>query len=664
MLNFEQAQEKIIKLREEIEKHNYHYYVLDQPLISDSNYDLLMQELISIEEQFPQLKTSDSPSQRVGGKPLEKFTTFAHRNPLLSLSNAFGREDLVDFHKRVVSILGEQAVEYVVEPKIDGLSVALYYKDGLLDVAATRGDGYIGEVVTHNIKTIGNVPLRLKDSFPALEVRGEVYMPKSSFQRLNEQRKIKGETLFANPRNAAAGSIRQLDPKIAAQRDLRMFVYEIMYLEGQRINKQGEALELLQKQGFNTTQSLMSSDIEEIAEYCQSWGFKRSHLPYEIDGMVIKVNSLEQQKKLGFTSKSPRWAIAYKFPAEQGITRLIDIQVKIGRTGAVTPNAVLEPVRLAGTTVSRATLHNEDFIKEKDIRVGDFVVVQKAGEIIPEVVEVLKEKRTGEERPFKLPEHCPECGSKVVRLEGEVVARCTGIICPAQVREGIIHFVSRNAMDIEGLGPAVINQLLENNLIRDESDLYFLKFADLVELERMGKKSAENLLKAIERSKEAGLAQLIFALGIRHVGQRAAKILADYYGSMENLAKATEEELTTINEIGPKIAQSIITFFEEEKNREFLSRLKDAGVNMETKKITQVSEKLAGKTFVLTGTLEKYTRNEAKKIIEDLGGKISSSVSKKTDFVVVGKDPGSKYEKAQALGVKVLSEKDFQALLT
>jgi len=663
MLTLKEAEEKILKLREEIEKHNYQYYVLDNPLITDAEYDRLMQELLTLEKEFPELVTPDSPTQRVGGQPLEGFKTHVHRTPLLSLSNAFGAEDLWDFHRRVLSTLGVDQVEYVVEPKIDGLSIALYYENGLLQIGATRGDGFTGEDVTQNLKTIGNVPLKLKENIPLLEVRGEAYMPKESFRRLNEEREAKGEVLFANPRNAAAGSIRQLDPKIAAQRDLRVMVYDIMYLEGKEIFRHSEALELLRQQGFSVIEPFISSSMQEIVDYCAKWAQKRHDLSFEIDGLVIKVNDLEKQKRLGYTSKSPRWAIAYKFPAEQGVTKLVDILVRVGRTGAVTPTAILEPVRLAGTTVSRATLHNEDFIRDRDIRIGDYVVVQKAGDIIPEVVEVIKEKRTGEEIVFHYPTHCPECGSRIVRLEGEAVARCTGISCPAQVREGIIHFASRNAMNIEGLGPAIVSLLLDNQLIRDAADLYYLQFADLVKLERMAEKSATNLLNAIEESKTRSLDRVIFALGIRLVGQRAAKILAQEFKTMANLEKATLEELTGINEIGPKMAESIVAFFKEEKNREFLARLKKAGVNMESVETSVLSNKLAGKTFVLTGTLENFTRKEAQEKIEALGGKVVGSVSKKTDYVVVGAEPGSKYEKAKELGITILNEEEFIALL-
>ncbi|KJS88259.1 MAG: NAD-dependent DNA ligase LigA [Peptococcaceae bacterium BICA1-8] len=662
-ITVEEAKRKIDTLKEEIEKHNYQYYVLDNPTISDADFDKMLRELIALEADFPELITPDSPSRRVGGEPLEGFSTYTHRTPLLSLGNAFGREELLDFHRRVVNGLGRENVEYVVEPKIDGLSVALYYHNGILQVGATRGDGTTGEEVTQNLKTIGNVPLRLKELLPALDVRGEAYMPKESFQRLNAEREAREEMLFANPRNAAAGSIRQLDPKIAASRDLRVIVYAVMYQEGFTLTKHSEALKHLNEQGFSVTEPYITKDINEAADYCEKWGQKRHDLPYEIDGMVIKVNSIEEQEQLGYTSKSPRWAVAYKFPAEQGVTKLIDIFVRVGRTGAVTPTAVLEPIRLAGTTVSRATLHNEDYIKEKDIKIGDYVVVQKAGEIIPEVVRVVPEKRTGQEKPFTMPELCPECKSKIVRLEGEAASRCIDISCPAIVREGIIHFVSRNAMNIDGLGEAIITQFFEEQLIKDAADLYYLKYEEIVNLERMGPKSAQNLLEAIEESKKRGLDQLIFALGIRLVGQRTGKILAQHFKTMDKLNMASAEELTSIAEIGPKMAESIIAFFKEEKNLEFIQRLKNAGVNMKIAEVQAVSDKLAGKTFVLTGTMEGLGRREAQEKIEALGGKVSSSVSKKTDYVVVGAEPGSKYEKAKELGVAILSEKEFLELL-
>ncbi|WP_227764850.1 NAD-dependent DNA ligase LigA [Zhaonella formicivorans] len=663
-MDFLEAKQRVEKLRAELEKHNYHYYVLDSPLISDAQYDSLMRELIAIEEQYPQLLTPDSPSQRVGGKPLEVFENYRHRKPLLSLGNAFGAGDLQDFHRRVTSLVGKQ-VEYVVETKIDGLSIALIYENGILVRGATRGDGETGEDVTSNLKTIPAVPLRLTKKLPRLEVRGEAYMPKAAFARLNQEREENGEPLFANPRNAAAGSIRQLDPKITASRSLSAFIYEITYIEGQEISTHWDALQYLRELGFPVDRNhKLCTTIEEVIAYCQEWTTKRSELPFEIDGMVVKVNNFAQQEELGSTAKSPRWAIAYKFPAEQAVTTVEDIIVRVGRTGVLTPTAVLTPVKVAGSTVSRATLHNEDIIREKDIRIGDTVVIQKAGDVIPEVVEVLKDKRTGSEREFNLPKTCPECGSAVVRLENEAAARCTGgLACPAQIREGIIHFVSRDAMNIEGLGPKVVEQLLNAGLIKDAGDLYYLEFKDLVKLERMGEQSAANLLRAIEESKQRGLGQLVFALGIRHVGARAGKILAEHFGSLSALSQASLDELLAVPDVGPKVAESIRTFFAEPVNQQVIEKLRRAGVKMEVERKAMGQGVLQGKLFVLTGTLETLTRKEAEKLIEKHGGKTTSSVSKNTDYVVVGKDPGSKYEKALKLGITILGEAELLALI-
>jgi len=664
MPSLKEVEQEILALRQQIEEHNYRYYVLDKPVISDREYDRLMRRLIELETRYPQFLTPDSPSQRVGGEPLKGFATTRHFRPLLSLNNAFDLGDLKDFHRRVVSLLGEEP-SYVVEPKIDGLSVALTYEDGVLTVGATRGDGVVGEDITQNLKTIQVIPLRLKKSLPRLVVRGEAYMPRAAFERLNREREERGEELFANPRNAAAGSLRQLDPRIAASRSLGAFFYEIIYVEGETVRTHWEALQLLEELGLpvNPERKLVH-DIEEGYAYCQAWAEKRSSLAYDIDGMVFKVNELEWQTRLGNTAKSPRWAVAYKFPAEQAVTVLEDIIVRVGRTGVLTPTAILKPVRLAGTTVSKATLHNEDIIVEKDIRIGDTVVVQKAGDIIPEVVAVLPERRTGQERIFRLPDRCPECGSEVIRLEGEAAHRCTGgLSCPAQVREGIIHFVSRDAMNIEGLGPKVIEQLLNAKLIHDVADLYYLKYEDLVDLERMGPQSATNLLKAIAASKDRPLHHLLFGLGIRHVGQRAARILADHFGTLQALAQATESELTAINEIGPKMAASIVHFFAQEKNRQVIEKLARAGVNLVQPREEGGALPLSGKQFVLTGTLENYSRKEAQELIEKLGGKVSSSVSSKTDYVVVGANPGSKYDKALSLNIPILREEEFLALV-
>lgn len=664
MSSLKEVEQQINELRNQIETHNYHYFVLDKPLISDQEYDRLMQQLIELETKYPQFLTADSPSQRVGGEPLKGFTTTRHYRPLLSLSNAFNLGDLQDFNRRVVSLLGQQP-EYVIEPKIDGLSIALTYENGLLTVGATRGDGTVGEDITQNLKTIRAIPLKLRKPLPLLVVRGEAYMPKAAFERLNKEKEEKGEELFANPRNAAAGSLRQLDPRVAASRSLGAFFYEIIHVEGETVATHWEALQLLTELGLpvNPDRKLFA-DMEEGYAYCQEWAEKRASLSYEIDGMVIKVNNLGYQERLGATAKSPRWAVAYKFPAEQATTVLEDIIVRVGRTGVLTPTAILKPVRLAGTTVSKATLHNEDMIVEKDIHIGDTVVVQKAGDIIPEVVAVLPERRTGEERPYRLPTRCPECGSEVLRLEGEAAHRCTGgLSCPAQVREGIIHFASRDAMDIEGLGPKIIEQLSNAGLIHDAADLYYLKYEDLISLERMGDQSVNNLLNAIAASKERPLSRLLFGLGIRHVGQRAAKVLADHFGTLKALVQADESQLMAIEDIGPKVAASIVHFFAQEKNRQVIEKLAKAGVNMEQPREQETELPFSGKQFVLTGTLEGYSRKEAQELIEKLGGKVSSSVSSKTDFVVAGSKPGSKYDKAVSLNIPILSEEEFVALI-
>ncbi|MBE3587662.1 MAG: NAD-dependent DNA ligase LigA [Thermoanaerobacteraceae bacterium] len=661
----ERARRRVIELRREIEHHNYRYYVLDDPEISDARYDALMRELLQLEKEYPELVTPDSPTRRVGGQPREGFVTVRHRVPMLSLANAFDEGELRDFDRRVRAALPGETVEYVVELKIDGLAVSLRYENGLFVTGATRGDGETGEDITANLITVRAVPLRLQREVPVLEVRGEAYMSKEAFLRLNEAREEAGEPLFANPRNAAAGSLRQLDPSVTASRQLSIFLYGTGETEGISFQTHFQTLSVLRELGFPVNRHhRLLANIDDVVEYCRRWQQERFDLPYAIDGLVIKVNSLEQQARLGATMKSPRWAIAYKFPAEQARTRVVDIILRVGRTGVLTPTAILEPVRLAGTTVSRATLHNEDIIRERDIRVGDRVLVQKAGDIIPEVVASLPEERTGEEKPFVMPARCPECGAAVVRPPGEAAARCTNMACPARLREGLIHFASRNAMDITGLGPAVIGQLLRAGLVSDPADLYTLRHDDLARLERLGDKSARNLLEALEKSKANPLHRLIFALGIRHVGERAARLLAEHFGTMDGLSRATYDELVTIPEIGPRIAESVVTFFAQDENRRVLEKLAAAGVNMGREETAPEGEKpLAGKVFVLTGTLEHYTRQQAQEIIQRLGGRVSSSVSKKTDYVVVGEDPGSKYDKALALGVPILREEDFRRLV-
>ncbi len=661
-----EVQSRISVLKDEIEKHNYLYYVMDQPEISDAEYDRLMQELIRIEQEHPESLTPDSPTQRVGGAPLHVFNSVRHRVPLLSLDNAFGRDDLRAFDERIkrgLELDGE--VEYTAELKIDGLTVALSYENGLLVQAATRGDGAEGEEVTANVKTIKSVPLRLPNGEGMnLGVRGEVYLKKADFEALNRQREKKGEVLFANPRNVAAGSLRQLDPKVTSNRPLDAFFYDMLYLEGRQIKTQWDGFELLKSYNFKTNpHAKICKGIEEVFEFCDYWTEHREELPYEIDGVVVKVNLLLYQNELGFTAKAPRSKIAYKFPAQQVKTKVLDIIVNVGRTGAVTPTAILEPVRVAGSTVSRATLHNEDNISEKDIRIGDQVIIQKAGDVIPEVVSSLPTERTGEEVIFKLPENCPECGSAIYREPGEAVARCIGATCPAQLREGIIHFVSRDAMNIEGLGEAIVIQLIEAGLIHDVADLYRLQFEDLIKLERFGAKSVTNLLEAIEQSKSNNLGRLLFALGIRHVGAGAARELAERFGSIDKLIDTTYEYLTAIPTIGPKIAASIVKYFSEPHNRDLVRKLIEYGVNTSEQILVGFPQTLAGKSIVVTGTLASFSRTEIEETIRNHGGKATSSVSKNTNYVLAGSDPGSKLQKAQEIGVRIINEEEFKQLL-
>ncbi len=659
-MDLQTAEQKISGVRTLLNQYGYEYYVLDKPSVPDAEYDRLMQELLELEEKFPQLKTPDSPSVRVGGEVLDVFEKVEHRTPMLSLGNAFNEQDLRDFDRRTRQAVGDD-FSYVCELKIDGLAVSLRYEDGLFIQGATRGDGTIGEDITANLRTIKSIPLRLTEPV-SLEVRGEAFMPKRSFEALNEARKERGEELFANPRNAAAGSLRQLDTKMAASRRLDIFLYGIGNPGDLGVVSHSEGLDYLDKLGFKTNKERRKCvKIDEVIDYVNGWVEKRPHLPYEIDGIVIKIDSLEQQAALGTTAKSPRWAIAYKFPAEEVVTTLKDIELSVGRTGVITPTAILEPVKVAGTTVQRASLHNEDLIREKDIKIGDKVVIKKAGDIIPEVVNVLADQRTGEEVDFHMPTHCPECESELVRLEGEVALRCINPKCPAQIREGLIHFVSRDAMNIDGLGEKVISQLFAEKLISDVADIYKLSYDQLIALERMGDKSVSNLLKAIEASKENSLEKLLFGLGIRHVGAKAAKTLAQEFGAMERLASASKEDLIAINEIGDKMADSIVSFFEQEEATELLQELASFGVNMEFKGVRKVSAEesnsiFAGKTVVLTGKLERLSRNEAKEKIEALGGNVAGSVSKKTHLVIAGEDAGSKLTKAQELGIEVWDE--------
>lgn len=662
------AEVKIKELAKRIEHHNRLYHEQDRPEISDQEYDQLMRELKELEANFPDLASPDSPTLRVGGEPLPFFEKVVHRTPMLSLGNAFNEEEIRDFDRRVRQAVGSQAVRYVVELKIDGLAVSLHYENGLFVRGATRGDGTTGEDITQNLKTIRSIPLRLTRPV-SLEVRGEAYMPKGAFEKLNKEREERGEPLFANPRNSAAGSLRQLDPKIAASRQLDTFIYSIGDLQGETVESHSEGLALLEELGFKVNQERRIFDnIDELMTFVESWTEKRPHLPYEIDGLVIKVDSYAQQEELGFTAKSPRWATAYKFPAEEAVTVLEGIEVSVGRTGSVTPTALLRPVSLAGTTVKRASLHNEDIIREKGLLIGDHVVVKKAGDIIPEIIAVLPERRTGDEIPFAMPTHCPECGSELVRLEEEVALRCINPMCPALIREGMIHFVSRTAMNIDGLGEKVVAQLFHDGIIHSVADLYYLhqQREVLLGMERMGEKSVENLLAAIEASKENSLERVLFGLGIRLVGAKAARVLAEHFGHIDAIMQANEEELTQIDEIGPKMAASLINYFSQPQAEAVIERLKAAGVNMEYKGIRIESGAelpFSGKTIVLTGTLTQMSRQEAEEAIARLGGKVTGSVSKKTDLVIAGEKAGSKLEKAEKLGVAVMDEAGFLQVL-
>ncbi|MBP1948220.1 NAD-dependent DNA ligase LigA [Virgibacillus litoralis] len=662
----QQAQEKINELTEVLHQYNYEYHVLDNPSVPDAEYDQKMQELRNLEEEFPELTSPESPTQRIGGEPLDAFQKVRHNVPMLSLGNAFNATDLRDFARRA-SQGTVDAIAYVCELKIDGLAISLLYEDGRFVRGATRGDGTIGEDITSNLKTIGSIPLKIKEK-ETIEVRGEAFMPHKSFIALNNEREEKEEEPFANPRNAAAGSLRQLDPKIAAKRNLDIFLYGVGEWDAGTLESHSERLDYLKKLGFKTNPEWKKCEtIEEVIEYVEHWENERPNLNYEIDGIVIKVDNLTQQEELGFTAKSPRWAIAYKFPAEEAVTTLHDIELSVGRTGVVTPTAILEPVKVAGTTVKRASLHNEDLIREKDIRIGDTVVIKKAGDIIPEVIRSVEDKRTGHEQEFHMPDECPACGSELVRLEEEVALRCINPNCPAQLKEGLIHFVSRNAMNIDGLGEKVIIQLFQEELIQTIADLYRLERADLLELERMGEKSVDNLLKAIEASKDNSLERLLFGLGIRFVGSKAAKTLAAHFGTMEALQQATFDDIIEINEMGEVMADSIVRYFAEEEVRDLLHELNTLEVNMEYKgpKKQDIAEDtpFSGKTVVLTGKMELFTRSEAKNAIEQLGGSVTGSVSKKTDIVIAGEEAGSKLEKAQKLEISIWNEEQLRDVL-
>ena len=659
-------QQKIKQLRKDIQRHDHLYYVQDAPEITDRDYDRLMGQLKELEEKHPQWITPDSPTQRVGGAPAEGFESVAHKSPMLSLDNTYNVEELRDFHNRVVKNLGTEEVEYVVELKIDGLGVSLTYEDGILVRGATRGDGKTGEDITANLKTIRSIPLTLTENVPpVLEVRGEVYMDRKGFEALNSRREEEGETPFVNPRNAAAGSLRLLDSRITAQRPLNIWVYGVGRVTATwpALTKHYDMLTALGAMGLRVNPNTqLCKSFDDIQKMIDTWQEKQATLDYDIDGLVIKVNSLAQQDKLGSTNKHPRWAAAFKYEAEEAETVVQDIRVQVGRTGAVTPVAELTPVFVSGSTVSRATLHNEDEIARLDVRVGDRVIIIKAGEIIPKVVRVLDKERKGRQPEFKMPKTCPECDSKIERPEGEAVWRCVNAACPAQLKERLLHFASRNAMDIDHLGTAIVDQLVDTGKVKSFYELYDLQLEDVSTLERMAEKSAENLIGAIAESKKAGLARLVFGLGIRHVGQRVAQVLAQTYGSMDALAKASYEDLEAIDEIGPRIVESIREFFGEKHNQKELCKLKQHKLVMtEEKKAGGGS--LAGKQFVLTGTLENMTRDEAKRKIIEAGGRVTSSVSAKTDYVLAGTDPGSKLTKAQKLEVKVLTEAEFQELI-
>ena len=651
---------EIQALRQELEQAGYAYYVLDNPTMSDYDYDHKLRRLEELEAAHPETVTPDSPTQRVGGKPLESFAQVAHRVPLESLQDVFDFEELRAFDQRVKGVTPD--ADYVVEPKVDGLSVALEYEDGLFVRGATRGDGQVGEDVTENLRTIQSIPLRIPDAPASLIVRGEVFMPKRVFHALNEERERRGEALFANPRNAAAGSLRQLDPKIAASRRLDILVFNVQWAEGVQFQTHLETLKYLQHKKFKVIPHYTCNNVEEATGRITEIGENRDQFQFDIDGAVVKVNSLSDRAALGSTAKFPRWAAAYKYPPEVKPSRVVDIVVQVGRTGVLTPKAVLEPVRLAGTTVTNATLHNQDFITEKDVRIGDTVLVRKAGEIIPEVLSVVLEKRPDGTEPYFLPKTCPVCGAPVERDQDGAHIRCTGAECPAQLLRNLAHFASRDAMDIDGLGIAVVENLVGAGLVKTPGDLYFLQEEDVAKLDRMGKKSAQNLIQAIERSKSQDLSRLIYAFGIRQVGQKAGKVLAAHFKTLDALEQATLEELTAVDDVGEITAGSILEWMASPQSKHLIARLREAGVNMTAAQQGE-DRRFAGMTFVLTGKLERFTRDEAAEMIETRGGKAAGSVSKKTTYVVAGEDAGSKLRKAQELGVPVLSEEEFLELI-
>ena len=653
--------EEIRQLRETLNEHGYRYYVLDDPIISDREYDLLNRRLEELEARHPEEVTPDSPTQRIGGKILEGFVPYAHEVPLESLQDVFNAEEVAEFCQRVDETLGDGTL-YSIEPKVDGLSVALEYRDGLFVRGATRGDGRTGEDVTENLKTIRSIPMRLPDKLPRLIVRGEVYMSRAVFEELNVQRELQGKPLLANPRNAAAGSLRQLDPKICAERKLDIQVFNMQLAEDLSPVSHGETLAYLASQRFRVIPHKILSGVSACQAEIARINDQRTDYPFDIDGAVVKVNSLPDREKLGSTAKFPKWAVAYKYPPEKKPAQVLDIVIQVGRTGVLTPKAVLTPVRLAGTTVTNATLHNQDFITEKDIRIGDTVVVQKAGEIIPEIVEVDRSRRPEGTVPYVLPEVCPVCGAPVRRDEDGAAIRCTGAECSAQLLRNLTHFASRNAMDIDGCGPAVVQQLVDSGMVSTAADLYRLQAPEVARLEHMGEKSAENLLRAIEKSKSNDLSRLIFGLGIRQVGEKAAKVLAAHFRTMDALCAATAEELTEINDVGAVTAQCVVDYLGSAQARDLIGRLRDAGVNMEST-AQLVDERFAGMTFVLTGTLSRFERKAAQALIEERGGKAAGSVSKRTTYVVAGEAAGSKLKKAQELNIPILTEDEFAKML-
>ena len=661
-MNKKEAKEQIELLTKILNKANEDYYVHDMPTLADSEFDDYMHQLIALEKACPEFLKETSPTQKVGGAPLDLFSTYTHRYPLLSLSNAFSGGDLDSFNGRCEKALEKTKLQYIGELKIDGLSIALVYQQGKLAVGATRGDGFIGENVTHNVKMIKDIPLELPVPID-LEIRGEVYMDNDTFVKLNKKRVEAGLTEFRNPRNGAAGSLRQLDSKETKKRHLSSFFYEITYIKGKDIETQEEALEYLESMGFATNKDRLLGSIEDMIDFCETIVEKRGHLSYGIDGVVIKINNIRDQIELGATTKSPRWAIAYKFPPEQQITKVEDISISVGRTGVLTPVAELTPVLIGGSLVSRASLHNEDYIKEKDIRAGDYVVIQKAGDVIPEVVKVVLDRRTEDLEPFVFPTQCPVCNSPVIRIDGEASHRCTGeLYCPAQWVKGLIYFASRDAMDINGLGEKIVEILVNEKLITNPGDIYRLKKEAIEKLEGFGVKSADNLVEAINKSKQRGLGPLLFAFGLPLVGHKSAKVLARYFRTMDTLLHAQKEDFLKVEDIGKKMADSLVNFFNEERNLNIINDLKSQGVMMEETFVLKGNE-LKGKTLVLTGTLPNYDRKEMMKLIEDYGGKVSTSVSKKTDYVLAGAEAGSKLEKANKLGVTVLDEEGLLRLI-